>query len=229
MGFAGCAAEACLRVAAAMQPQLLPPQQRCTTPPASGRSRPLHAFQPCFPAALRKRKGCWNTLSSVSKRKLLARDRPWPRLPACVGQMNEVMYGSITFDLLSGSSPPPEASSANCGLCGVTLNASSCSSEALLIREARCRELPLCIPRGSHNHAVPSGLSRCLCCVSVRASLEHMFESKDESRAENAVGLNVFECECLPAHQSQVSPPGLNHEASQAARVQKLKHQSGVC
>ena len=28
------------------------------------------------------------------------------------------------------------------------------------------------------------------------------------------------------AHQSQMSPPGLNHEASQAARVQKLKHQS---
>ena len=35
------------------------------------------------------------------------------------------------------------------------------------------------------------------------------------------------ECECLPQHQSQMSPPGLNHEDSLAARVQKLKHQSG--
>ncbi len=34
------------------------------------------------------------------------------------------------------------------------------------------------------------------------------------------------------AHQSQVSPPGLDHEASQAARVRKLMHrcdQLGVC
>ncbi len=29
------------------------------------------------------------------------------------------------------------------------------------------------------------------------------------------------------AHQSLVSPPGLNHEAPQATGVQKLKHQSG--
>ncbi len=35
------------------------------------------------------------------------------------------------------------------------------------------------------------------------------------------------ECECFTAaHQSQVSAPGLDHEAPHEARVQKLKHQS---
>ncbi len=42
------------------------------------------------------------------------------------------------------------------------------------------------------------------------------------------VNVNVYRSPpILPG--GQVSPPGLNHEASQAARVQKLKHQSGVC
>ena len=49
-------------------------------------------------------------------------------------------------------------------------------------------------------------------------------------RLSSYLALHSCECECLPqAHQSQMSPPGLNHEASQAAKVQKLKHQSGVC
>ena len=48
-------------------------------------------------------------------------------------------------------------------------------------------------------------------------------------RKGNDKNVNVNVYRSGAAHQSQLSAPDLNYKASQAARVQKLKHQPGIC